>query len=422
MRENCQRTVTTPRINSAGWTLTLLSAAACCSFASAEGWPKWRGPRGDGSWKALPFSTTWPEKLPIVWQSEIGPAYSGIAVANGRVYTLDRSENVERVVCFDAASGQRLWLHRYEADYADLEYGKGPRCTPTVFDGRVYTIGSVGHVHCVDAATGKPVWSHDLVRDFKARQPTWGFAASPVVSDGCVIIHAGAEPDGCYIAFDLATGEERWRFGNDPAGYCTPILTSLGSRRLLIGWTPEHVLVASPEDGSLVTSVPYKVTMGVSIATPICREDTVFVSGYWEGTKAIRLGSNSAKILWEENRFLRGLMSQPLYRQGHVYLLDKQHGIVCCVLETGKVVWTDQNQLTPRGRNPQATLVWVGESEQAICLNSAGELVLCQFTPAGFKELARSKIIGETWAHPAYVGRRVYARDDERILCVELPE
>ena len=58
----------------------------------------------------------------------------------------------ERILCFDAETGRTIWQYAYDAKYADLDYGKGPRCTPTVFDGRVYTLGAVGHVHCLDAA------------------------------------------------------------------------------------------------------------------------------------------------------------------------------------------------------------------------------------------------------------------------------
>lgn len=395
------------------------------SLAVADDWPSWRGPQGNGYWNAPPLAENWPQKLPVIWEAKLGPAYSGIAVATvadgQQVFTMDREDSHERIVCFDAADGKQLWAFSYSADYGDLDYGKGPRCTPTVHQNRVYTLGTVGHIHCVDAVTGKKLWEKDLVRDFKAKQPTWGFAASPVIYGDNVIIHAGAVPHGCYVAFDCETGEERWRIGGDPAGYGTPILAKRGSQTVLIGWTPEHVLIVSPESGKLIEQVPYKVTMGVSIATPIFRESTILVSGYWEGAKAILLDESGSKLLWEENRYLRGLMAQPLYRAGHVYLLDKQHGIVCCRLKTGEIVWTDKNRLTPRARDPQATLVWAGDTDRAICMNELGELVLCQFSPSGYVEIARTKVLAETWAHPAYVGSRVFARDDARIICLDLP-
>ena len=115
-------------------------------------------------------------------------------------------------------------------------------------------------------------------------------------------------------------------------------------------------------------------------------------------------------------------MAQALYRDGHAYLLDKRHGLTCFELETGRKIWDDENRLTPKGRNPQVTLVWIGDEDRAIALNSDGELVLLRLNASGYHEQARSRIIGETWAHPAYAGGRAFARSDSEIVCVSLLE
>ena len=114
-------------------------------------------------------------------------------------------------------------------------------------------------------------------------------------------------------------------------------------------------------------------------------------------------------------------MSQPLYRDGHVYLLDKQHGITCFELASGRKLWDDKNRLTPRGRNPHASLVWLGDSDRFIALNAEGELVQGRFRPGGYEETSRTKVIGFTWAHPAFAGEHVFARSDEELTCVRLP-
>ena len=114
-------------------------------------------------------------------------------------------------------------------------------------------------------------------------------------------------------------------------------------------------------------------------------------------------------------------MSQPLYKHGFCYLLDRRHGLTCFELKTGKIRWRDAHKLTPKDRNPQASLVWIGDTDRAIALNANGELVQCQLTPTGYKELGRAQIIGKTWAHPAYSGNRVFARSDREVVCVELP-
>lgn len=328
----------------------------------------------------------------------------------------------ERIFCFDTETGRLVWEHVYSATYGKLDYPKGPRCTPTVHDGRVFTLGAVGQVVCLDAATGSKQWTRDLVREYESKVPEWGFAASPVIHGGNVIVHAGVER-GAYLAFNQKDGSEIWRGGEDPTGYGTPIVIDRPAGEQLVGWTPEHVLGLSVADGRELWRFPYKVTYGVSIATPIFQENTVLVCGYWEGSKAIRLGErpDSAELLWEENRFLRGLMSQPLYRNGLVFLLDKQHGVVCFRLATGEKIWTDENRLTRRDRNPQVNMVWIGDTDRVLCTNAEGELVQARFTENGYEELARCQLTGETWAHPAYAGTRVYARDDATLVCAELP-
>lgn len=389
-------------------------------------WPRWRGPGGAGVW-TLPAGSelrSFAGGLPLVWKQPIGPGYSGIAVAAGRVYTMDRPAEPagqERVVCFSESSGELLWEYRYAADYGDLDYGKGPRATPLVDDGRVYTLGAVGHLLCLDAATGARLFARDLKADFAARQPEWGFAASPIRYRDTILIQAGAA-DGSFLALDRTSGQLRWRGGSDPCGYATPIVIRHAGQDVMVGWTPENVLALDPLDGRVLWTIPYPVTYGVSIAGPLFREGIVLVSGYWEGSKAIRLGAQpqQASLAWEENRQLRGLMSEPLYREGHVYLLDKFFGIVCFELATGKIVWMDRNQLTPTGRNPQASLVWVGDSDRVLALNSEGELVLARFTPGGYDELQRTKLLGPTWSHPAYSGAHVFARDDEQIVAYQL--
>lgn len=401
------------------------------SLTAAEDWPRWGGPRGDGSWAGPKLPEKWPEAgLKQRWRVEVGGGFGGVAAFGGRVFVQDRRtepREVERVLCFDAENGKLLWKDDYEVKYGKLDYGNGPRATPTVFEGRVYTLGAIGHARCLDEKSGKVLWERDFTEEIGGKLPTWGLAASPVIWDDLVFLHPGVGEGGCVVALNRTTGKEVWRAGDDPAGYATPIIVESPSGSQLVCWSPEHILGLDPRIGKLLWNVPYKVTYGVSIATPIYRDGLVFVSGYWEGSKAIRLGKDpgDAKLEWEENRFLRGLMAQPLYRDGYVYTIDKTHGLTCFELATGRKLWDDKHQITPRGRNPQATLVWLGDGDRAIILNELGDLILARLNPEGYHEQSRTNIIAPRerspiWAHPAYSGRRVYARSDSELVCVEL--
>lgn len=415
--------------------LSVLAAALMfCTPLAAEDWPRWGGPRGDATWHGPKLPDEWPEDgLPVVWKQPVGGGYSGVAVSGGRVYLHDRRKEMsdsgtiesERVRCFDAASGQPLWTHEYSAPYGKLDYGTGPRAMPTIADGRVYTLGAVGHFCCLDAQTGRVLWSHDFVKDFGTVLPMWGLAASPIIWKDLVIVHPGAQPGGCVMAFDRTTGKEAWRVSNDPAGYSTPIIAETPSGIQLICWTPEHVLGIAPANGHLNWSIPYKVTYGVSIATPLYHDGLAFVSGYWEGSKAIRLGQSprDAQLEWEDNRVLRGLMAQPLLRDGLLYTIDKHYGLTCAELKTGRKLWSDdEHEITPRGNNPHVMSVWCGDDDRALLLNAQGDLLLARLNGEGMRVLSRTHIIDPTeavpiWAHPAYGGTRIYARSDQELIC-----
>ena len=392
-----------------------------------EDWPRWRGRRGDGSWRGPALATSWPKDgLNRVWEQSVGGGYAGVTATGGRVLVADRvtePHEQERLLCFDATTGELQWSTTDPVEYGKLDYGNGPRAAPTVAGGSVYHLGATGRLHCVRLEDGAVVWSKDLVQDMGGRMPTWGYAASPFVHEELVIVQPGAGEGRSIVALHRDTGKTAWETGDDEAGYATPILATIEGTRQLICWTPAFVRSLNPSTGQEHWKVPGEVTMGVSIATPVTHGRLVFVSGYWEGAVAIRPegAGGQARIVWEDNRWLRGLMSQPLVRDGHGYLLDKRHGLTCFELKTGRKLWDDGNRLTPRARDPHATLISLAGTDRALSLNSDGDLVLARLTPEGYEELARSSIIGETWAHPALMGRFLYARSDSRLVCVELP-
>ena len=409
--------------------LLLALVLGCHTFLFSEDWPRWRGPRGDGSWQAPMLADSWPDGgLQRVWKKPVSPGYAGVSVWDGRVFLMDRPDKAkhgetERVLCLDARNGNTLWKFSYPVEYKDLDYGNGPRAALTIHQGKVFGTGAVGHVFCLDEKSGKRLWFRDLVKEEKAKKPFWGFAGSPEPFGKLLLYHVGAGSGGAVLALDSATGKTHWRAGDEAAGYCSPVLIQRGGRRELLCWGPENVVGVPVGGGSNLWKIPYRIKYGVAIATPIYREGIVLVCGYWNGSKAIKLGDkpNDARILWEDEDALCGLMSQPLYRNGFCYLLDRRNGLTCFELKTGKIRWRDDHRLTPKARNPQASLVWVGDTNRVLALNANGELILCELSPKGYTELARDQVIGKTWAHPAYAGNRVYARSDREIVCVELP-
>jgi outer membrane protein assembly factor BamB len=401
---------------------SLLILPRCASAADGD-WPQWRGPGRDNVWPCRDFPQKLPARLPQLWRQPIGGGYGGIAAAGGRVFVMDRQKtprDVERVVCFDLDTGARNWVHEYPVSYKAIDYGNGPRSTPTVIDGKVYTLGAVGHVHCLDAETGKVLWARDCVKEFKARLPTWGLACSPLVDGDRVIVQVGGE-HACVVALERLTGKVVWQALQDRAGYASPVRIDVGASKLLVMWTAENVNALDAATGKLLWSVPFQITYDVAIADPVWHDGILFCGQYWEGSLALRLDANGLKPekAWDGKR-LRLLMATPLVRDGHAYCLDRERGLNCVELKSGTIRWRDFRISYDR-HNPHSAPVWTGDG-RALFLNEKGELILARLAPEKFEELGRLKIFGGSWAHPALTRDRILMRDDSQIVCVKLRE
>jgi outer membrane protein assembly factor BamB len=387
-------------------------------------WPQWRGPGRDGGWLRADLPEKFTAELKPRWRKPIGGGFSGIAVTGGRVYAFDyqaQPREQERVLCLDAKTGATLWTHGYDVAYQKMDYGNGPRSTPTVHEGRVYTFGARGHLCCLDVRTGKEVWRRDTVKDFKGRIPTWGHACSPLVDGKRLIVQVGGVEAG-IVAFDLDTGKELWRSLADRPGYASPILIAGKGWRQLVCFQPEHVVGLEPETGKELWRIRHEpIDYDVAISDAVWHEGILLTGDYWTGCRAIALDEKgqNPKVIWKGKQ-VSLLMSTPLWRDGHAYALDRHRGLKCIELKSGKINWQDEH-VTPRGRNPQASLVWAGE--RALIFNEKCELILARLTPEKYEELSRAAIPlkkKSTWAHPGYADGCIFARDDEEIVCVPL--
>src|SRR5205823_10953660 len=189
--------------------------------------------------------------------------YAGPAVAGGKVYVtdyvtaadvkipnFDRKEfsGTERVLCLDQKTGQEKWKHEYPVKYA-ISYPAGPRCTPTVHDGKVYTLGSEGNLFCLDADKGDVLWSKEFKKDYQAKTPMWGFCGHPLVEGKKLICVVGG-PNALVVAFDKDSGKELWKkLSADEPGYAPPTIIEAGGKRQLLIWDPKYLHSLDPEKG-----------------------------------------------------------------------------------------------------------------------------------------------------------------------------
>jgi outer membrane protein assembly factor BamB len=331
---------------------------------------------------------------------------------------------IERVVCVDVEKGKLIWEYVYQVDYARLDYGKGPRASVTIENGKAYGLGAMGHAFCLDAKNGEEIWFRNLAVEENCPPPIWGYSSTPEPLGEFMLYHVGGK-DGNILALSPSNGKTKWRVGGDKkAGYAPPLVVREGAQPQLICWGPNRIMGLPIGGGNELWSIPYEVKYGVSIAKPIFVDGIVLVCGYWNGSRAISVGKKGgrASLLWSEEDRLRGLMAQPLHREGIIYLLDRSHGLTAFELKSGNILWRDEHELTTAGRNPHASLVWLGEKGgDALSLNAEGELVYLSLTATGCREYWREQVVGETWAHPAYSGNKILARDDRSLYCWELP-
>ncbi len=406
---------------------------------SAEDWPQWRGVGRDGVVHDPQLLETLPEgSLPQAWSQPVGSGYSGPTVADGRVYVTDQvRENVERVLCFDAAKGKPLWQHEYDAVYT-IGYRAGPRASVTVHGGRAFAVGAMGHFHCFNAASGEVLWQRNLAADYNAAMPIWGITASPLVYDDLVIQVAAGQGGACVVALEAATGKERWKALDEPAGYSAPVVIRQGDEDVVVCWTGASISGLKPSTGKVFWSIPMASrNMPIGVATPVIQDDLLFVSSFYDGSMLIRFSLNepTAEQVWfrvgrdEKNTdALHCMISTPILKGDHIYGVDSYGELRCLDLATGDRVWED---LTAVPRNRWATIHIIRDGDREIMLNDSGDLIFATLAPDGFHEDSRAHLIdptrvqlsrgdGVVWAHPAIANGFIFARSDEELVCSPL--
>lgn len=433
----------------------LLVALTPMPQSLAEDWPQWLGPGRDAVWRETGIVSTFADReLKPVWRTPIRSGYTGPAVANGRVFVMDRRlapgahnpDNLfqrgniagdERILCLDASTGKVLWEHSYDVGYT-VSYPKGPRATPTVDGDRVYTLGAEGHLLCLNVKTGKIIWEKLFSRDYGAKTPTWGHAAHPLIDGDNLICLVGGE-GSAVAAFDQMTGKERWRaLTTKDVAYCAPVIYEAAGKRQLIIWHIESVSSLNPETGEVYWEHEWSVRGGGSIAIPRQHEDRLFLATFFNGSLMLRLKEDkpgveqlwkSPKISARDTTYLHSLNSVPWLENGHIYGACNYGQFRCLRIQDGQRVW---ESLQPGGldkpRRNANTFIVKHEDRFFLCPDN-GDLVIAKLSPKGYEEIDRAKLIEPTdadggrpivWSHPAFANRRVYARNDREIVCVSL--
>ena len=435
--------------------LMALRIALTCDTVAADDWPNWFGPTHDAVWHEEGITEKFEASGPsCIWRVPVNKGYSGPAVADGRVFLTDRMAGeivdrkpgqgipgIERCLCFDATSGDRLWKHEYEVEYK-ISYPEGPRATPTVDGDHVYFLGAMGRLACHQVTTGKVIWEKQLTDAYLTTPPVWGFAVHPRVDGHRLYCVVGGE-GSALVCFDKHTGEELWKsLTVEEVCYSPPQLVEREGTRQLVFWHDVGITSVDPEDGTQLWSVRFPENPpqrpAVSIVTPRLHGDLLLVSDFYNGSLLLRLTTHplGAEEVWvskpddqEHKDDLNTLMGTPVIVDEHIYGIAGNGEMRCVTLKDQSVVWRDLKPSSAKRQAYFATSFIIRNGTRHFLFNDQGDLKICRLSPAGYEEISSANILKPTsfargrdvvWSHPAFAYRSMFARNDQELVCINL--
>jgi len=355
-----------------------------------------------------------------VWRQPIGAGWGSFAIVGPYAVTQEQRGDDELVVCYEVATGKPLWAHANECRFEEILAGVGPRATPTIDEGRVYTLGALGKLNCLDGATGKVIWARDVLEENNAENLQWGKSCSPLVVDNLVVVAAGSTNGRSLVAYEKITGEPVWHAGDDPASYSSPMLVTLAGVRQIVIVNEESVTGHDTATGRVLWRYEWPAKNPKCTQPVVVDSDRLLVSaGYGLGSALLKIGVGATGALaveqvWPEKnlRNLRSKFANMILRDGYVYALDD--GILSCLdVTTGKRQWKG-------GRYGHGQLLLV-DNLLLVQAEDPGDLVLVEATPKRHMELGRiAALAGKTWNNPAMSGRHLLVRNHEEAVCYEL--
>jgi outer membrane protein assembly factor BamB len=414
-------------MNSANSTACVV-VVGCVQLLSASGvsgqdWPQWRGLNRDARVTGFNVPKMWPKELTQKWKVTVGDGVATPALVGDKLYVFSLQDGNETLRCLDASTGKEIWADKYPTQGADgpARSFAGPRSSPTVADRKVVTLGVRGTLSCLDAATGKVFWRND---DFKGRSPRFYTSNSPIIVDGLCIVQLGGESNGAIVAYDLATGKEKWKWADDGTAYASPVLLTIDGVRSIVAETATNIVAVSVADGKLLWKTPFAVQgRGYNACTPVVEGQTVVFSGSSRGTRAVKLEKRGAEIVGKElwtNSEHSVQFNTPVLKNGLVFGLSERDVLFCIDSQTGKTAWTAPAPKGTgsggggRGRAGYGSIVDVGGV--LLALTPSAQLVVFEPNDKEFKQIASYRLAdGDTYAYPVVSGNRVFVKDREAV-------
>lgn len=335
----------------------ITSLGASCVFAD---WPQWRGANRDAKAADFKAPKTWPKELTQKWKVTVGEGVATPALVGDRLYVFSREQGSEVARALNAADGKELWQDKYESLGATggAAQHSGPRSSPAVANGKVVTVGVRGMISCLDAATGKLLWRKD---EFKA-YPMFHPSSSPMIVDGLAIAQLGGRDNGALVAYDLTSGEQKWKWSGPSPAYASPVLMNVGGAKVIVAQTESKLVAVNAADGKLMWESGGAPPGGgpggggpgggggggrgmgggraYNAATPIVDGQTLVIAG--RGVKALKLEKEGDKIVSKElwnNPDKSVQFNTPALKNGMIFGLAPNNELYCINAKDGKTAW-----------------------------------------------------------------------------------
>jgi len=408
----------------------LFASLLTVSAANAGDWPQILGPQRNGIASGERLAESWPATGPrVAWSHAVGSGFSGVAVADGRVFVFDRQADQERVTALAADTGKPIWQSGFKASFVPAYVNdNGPRCVPTVHRNRVVVFGAKGALHCLDVKTGKTIWTHDTMALFNSKRPFrgeppegyFGKGSSPIVFNGLVIVNAGgAEKNAGVVAFSLSDGKLAWKSTDVRASYSSPTLARIGGQSHVVFAARLNVISVDPMTGKEL----FRFSFGrpgptVTGATPVVLGDQIFVTAsYGFGAVMAKIGVGKVSETWRSDDILSSQYTTAIADGGKLYGIHGRQDVGgaalrCVDAGTGRVAWEEAGF-------GYATLI--AADKKLLILKTNGSLVLAGISPTRYQALATAKVLsGTARALPALAGGRLYVHNSRTLKCLEV--
>ncbi len=399
--------------------LCLWIGTIACSTLQAQNWPQWRGVHRDGKAEGFTAPATWPEALTQKWKVEVGPGDATPALVDNKLYCFIRQGDQEVILCLNAMDGTKIWSHPYAAPPVTGPAARhpGPRSSLVVMDDSIVTLGASGILTCLDL-TGKERWHKD---PFPGVVPRFFTSSSPIIVDGRAIAYLGGAGNGALIAYDLTSGDEKWRWAQEGPDYASLALLTIDDTKQIVTLTEKSIVGVNCADGKLLWQRPFAPAgRSYNAATPIIAGSTVIYTGAGRGTTAINIQKQDDGFVTQEvwtNPDVDTQYNTPVLENGLLFGLNRTGKLFCLNAQNGKTAWIDDTQ---RGSGGFGTIVDAGSCLMALPNN--GELTVYQPNGSQFSLIKTYKIAdSETYGYPVLSGNRLWIKDQDSVALWVIP-